>query len=105
MWKFRRELASPTSRHTLTAQRELTEETGYTAGTMEQIARFFPAPGILDEEMFVFVATELVAGEPKREPYEEIENLLVSMDEALAMIELGEIKTRRPSLLCCYSAA
>lgn len=75
-----------------TAYRELTEETGYEAGHMEPLAQMLMSPGILHERMHVFAATELTPGDPHREPGEEIDNLLVSLDEALAMIERGEIE-------------
>ena len=42
--------------------------------------------------MWVFVARDLTPGEPAREANEEIENLVVTWDEALAMIDRGEIQ-------------
>ena len=41
--------------------------------------------------MWIFVARDLTPGEPAREANEEIENFVVSWDEALAMIDRGEI--------------
>ncbi|PQO26887.1 NUDIX hydrolase [Blastopirellula marina] len=76
----------------VTAARELTEETGYTADSVELLTQFYPSPGIMDERMFVYVATGLVAGNPEREAGEEIENLVVSLAEAIAMIGDGRIK-------------
>jgi ADP-ribose pyrophosphatase len=75
-----------------TARRELAEETGYRAANLEELVSYYPSPGVLSERMWVFVASGLTAGEPAREPNEEIENLLVSWDEALAMIDRGEIR-------------
>ncbi|MCC7476300.1 MAG: NUDIX hydrolase [Pirellulales bacterium] len=74
-----------------TAYRELSEETGYRAARMEELAAYFPSPGILSEKMWIFVAQDLSAGEPAREANEEIENLVVEWHEALAMIDRGEI--------------
>lgn len=89
-----------------TAHRELIEETGYTAGKLTQLASFFPAPGLLDEEMFIFVAENLSAGDAQREPYEEIENLIVPMEEALQMINDGRIKDAKTIIsLLLYSAS
>ncbi|MCC9604316.1 NUDIX hydrolase [Blastopirellula sp. JC732] len=76
----------------ITAARELTEETGYTAESVELLVKFYPSPGIMDERMFVYVATGLTAGAPEREAGEEIENLVVSLDEAISMIGDGQIK-------------
>lgn len=75
-----------------TARRELTEETGYTAGRIEPVAEFFMSPGILSERMHVFAAYELIAGEARPETGEDIERLIVTWDEALAMIDRGEIE-------------
>jgi ADP-ribose pyrophosphatase len=74
------------------AARELEEETGYTAGRLEPLTGFYMSPGILNERMHVFTADELKPGPPRREANEEIENLVVSWDEALGMIARGEIE-------------
>jgi ADP-ribose pyrophosphatase len=74
-----------------TAGRELAEETGYGAGHLEELIAYYPSPGVLSERMWIFVARDLTAGEPAREPNEEIENFIVTWDEALAMIDRGEI--------------
>ena len=76
----------------LIARRELAEETGYRATSFEELAAYFPSPGVLSERMWIFVARELVPGEPAREANEEIENLIVPWDEAIAMIDRGEIR-------------
>lgn len=73
------------------AHRELIEETGFRAGKLQHLTSFFPAPGILDEEMHLFLATELTAGDPAREVGEEIENFIVTLDEAKSLIAKGEI--------------
>jgi ADP-ribose pyrophosphatase len=75
-----------------TAERELAEETGYLTGQLEPLCEFFMSPGILSERMHVFLATELAEGPPHREATEEIENLLLTLEEALAMIDAGEIR-------------
>lgn len=74
-----------------TAQRELTEETGYTATRWTQLPGLLMSPGILNERMHAYVAEGLTPGDPNREPGEEIENLIVPVDDALAMVERGEI--------------
>jgi ADP-ribose pyrophosphatase len=74
-----------------TARRELAEETGYHAAQFDELTTFYPSPGISNEQMWIFVASGLTAGTPAREANEEIENLVVSWDEALTMIDRGEI--------------
>jgi len=75
-----------------TARRELIEETGYTAGRMEPVTKFYLSPGIQNELMHCFVATELTLGDAHREAGEEIQNLVVAWDEAMAMLDRGEIE-------------
>jgi ADP-ribose pyrophosphatase len=76
----------------VTAERELIEETGYRAAKFELLHTFFLSPGILDEKMHLYLATGLTAGESAREEGEEIENLPVPWDEAIAMVFSGQIQ-------------
>ena len=73
------------------AHRELAEETGYQAQTMRPLCRFYPAPGISDELMHAFVATDLERHAPRLEPSERIETELVELPELEAMIADGRI--------------
>ena len=73
------------------AQRELQEETGYRAECWRELPAFWMSPGILRERMHPFVAEELSAGQHAREPGENIDNLIVSFDEALHMCDQGDI--------------
>jgi ADP-ribose pyrophosphatase len=75
-----------------TARRELAEETGYHAAQFEELATYYPSPGVLSERMWIFVARGLTAGDPAREENEEIENFVVSWDAAMAMVDRGEIE-------------
>ncbi|HEX4414924.1 MAG TPA: NUDIX hydrolase [Lacipirellulaceae bacterium] len=74
-----------------TAHRELAEETGYRARRMEEMVSYYPSPGISSERMHLYVARELTAGDTAREANEEIENYLVTWDDAMALVERGEI--------------
>jgi ADP-ribose pyrophosphatase len=74
-----------------TALRELAEETGFRAGRFDELISYYPSPGILSERMWVFVARDLTPGPPAREANEEIENFIVPWDDALAMIDRGDI--------------
>jgi len=73
------------------AARELAEETGYRAGRLEPLVAVHPSPGILSERLQVYLASDLAAGEPRREPGEEIQNVLAPVDRALAMVADGQI--------------
>lgn len=54
------------------AQRELQEEIGYRAGHLEQVGKFFMSPGYSDEEMVLFLATDLGASQLPQDAGEEI---------------------------------
>ena len=73
------------------ARRELTEETGYTAGRIEPLGPFYTGPGSTDENMYVFLATELQAGPQHLEAYEEIRVLIYPQAEVRRMILDGTI--------------
>ncbi len=75
-----------------TAHRELIEETGYEAGQMTPMRDFLLSPGILDERMHLFLATELREVGAAREEGELIENLVVPFATALEMVEKGQIQ-------------
>lgn len=76
----------------LAAARELQEETGYRAERIERLATFFMSPGILREEMWLYVATGLVPGAMNLDAGEQIQTLVVSWTEALAMAIDGRIR-------------
>ena len=75
-----------------TARRELIEETGYRAEKIALLSEFFMSPGILNERMRLYLATGLTAGDTAREPGENIQNLVVPWDEAMAMVTDGRIR-------------
>ncbi len=53
------------------AARELREETGLTAGSLTLLGRLDVAPGIMSQRGWVFLATDIVEGEPEREHEEQ----------------------------------
>lgn len=74
-----------------TAARELQEETGYRAGKLQLLTTYFPSPGVMDEKMYVYLASELELSEPAREEGEEIENHVVRLADSRQMIRDGRI--------------
>ncbi|MFT7639988.1 MAG: ADP-ribose pyrophosphatase [Pirellulaceae bacterium] len=74
------------------ARRELIEETGYAPGKLEKLGAFYPSPGIMDERMHLYLATDLVAGKSAREAGEWIENHVVSWSEAMQLIKDSQIE-------------
>ncbi|CAB4871689.1 unannotated protein [freshwater metagenome] len=78
----------------LTAYRELIEEVGLQAGRLEPLTQFFPSAGMTDSVLHLFLATELLAVEQQLHGPEEqhLEVVHLPFDEALAMVERGEIR-------------
>lgn len=60
---------------------ELKEETGYDAGRMDHVHTFNMSPGILDEKMHFYVASQLSLGDSAREVGEQMENRVVCWSE------------------------
>jgi ADP-ribose pyrophosphatase len=73
------------------SRRELREETGIEAQTMQQLARCFLSNSVSDEEAFVFVATDLIEGAAEPEGTEQLVVKRVPFTEAVAMVESGAI--------------
>lgn len=73
------------------AERELEEETGYTAESLEKIFSFYGAPGFCSERVDVFVAKGLSAGEMNLDEDEFLNVKRYSFDEAVALLDRGTI--------------
>ncbi len=74
------------------AQRELLEETGYTASQWRRILRFYASPGFVAETMSVYLARGLRAGEAQPEDDEVIYKRLVPLPSAVRMVLGGTIR-------------
>ena len=77
------------------ARRECEEETGYVPNQLERLRELYPAPGFCDESLIFFRASDLrppPADSPhKRDEDEDITTRTVTVTEARAMLERGEI--------------
>jgi len=73
------------------AHRELIEETGYRAATLRPLGWFYTTPGITDERMHAFVATDLTHVGASPEDDEALEAVTIPAREALSMLDRGEI--------------
>jgi len=73
------------------ARRELLEEVGCTAESTLPLGGFFTTPGFIDEYIHVFVATGLTRGDASPERDEFIHQESHTSQDALRMIERGEI--------------
>ncbi len=86
----------------VTAHRELIEETGFRAGSLRELHALYMSPGILDERMFLFLATDLTAGPAAPEPDEDIETVIVSWQEAMDKVDAGEIEDAKTLVALLY---
>jgi ADP-ribose pyrophosphatase len=78
--------------------RELIEEIGYRAQTIEPLGTIYSSVGFCNEQIHLFIASELIPAETALEPDEFIEPQVVSLDEALQMIESGQINDAKTQL-------
>jgi ADP-ribose pyrophosphatase len=74
------------------AKRELEEEIGVVAGSIEPLAAFYISPGFLSERMNLFLATELRKTGQNLEDDELLTIERVSLGEARQMIDDGTIE-------------
>lgn len=86
------------------ARRELQEETGCTAGTLEHMHTMFTTPGFTDEKIHLFLAFDLTRGEAQREADEFISVEVVPLTQALEMVKDGRIKDAKTALGVLYAA-
>ena len=75
----------------MTAQRELLEETGYTATDWVYLSQQHPCIGYSNEVIYTFLARGLSAGDHQRDEDESLQLFEASLDDCLAMIQHGEI--------------
>jgi ADP-ribose pyrophosphatase len=75
-----------------TALRELVEETGFYPHLLEKLLAFYPSPGFSDENMHLFLATELEKRTACPDEDETIELGLFTSDEIMRMFSQGEIR-------------
>jgi len=81
----------PGEPHLDTAQRELLEETGYTAAEWKRLCVIHTAIGYTDEGIDLFLAKKLQKQERKLDHGEFLEVLEVDFGEALEMVRDGRI--------------
>ncbi len=74
-----------------TAIRELREETGYRAGDMQELIRFFVSPGWADEELIIYLATSITPGRDQPEQDEDLLVVTVHPGEVTTRIAAGDI--------------
>lgn len=74
------------------AARELTEEAGVVAGTLEKIGAIVTTPGFSDEVIHLYLAGDLRTAQQQLEPDEVLTVERVPFEAALRMCARGEIR-------------
>jgi ADP-ribose pyrophosphatase len=77
---------------TVCAARELQEEIGYRADSLELLSSIFTAPGFTDEVIYIYKATGLTTGRQQLDRDEVLEVIELPLLEAIKMIEIGTIR-------------
>ena len=75
----------------LTGQRELLEETGYSAEEWIYLAAQHPCIGYSNEIIHIYLARGLTAGKHQRDSDENLQLFDASLQDCLAMVQRGEI--------------
>ena len=74
------------------AVRELSEETGYSAGKMISLGEMYPSPGYCKEVLYAYLATELTPGASHPDDDEFLSVEMVPFDKAVSMALSGELR-------------
>lgn len=86
------------------ARRELQEEVGVTAGTLQPLTAVWTTPGFTDERIHLFVASDLTPGTAAREADEFIDVVPRALSEVLEMIRTGEVCDAKTVVSILYMA-
>jgi 8-oxo-dGTP pyrophosphatase MutT (NUDIX family) len=74
------------------AKRELTEETGFAAGSWRKLGEVTPVPGYSDERIHIFLAKDLTRAEQKLDSDEILHVQKIKFADAVNMIHQGTIR-------------
>jgi ADP-ribose pyrophosphatase len=74
------------------AQRELIEETGYSASQWQEIGQITPVPGYSSERIHIFLASDLRPAEQNLDKDEMLNVHKIKFDKAINMIRRGDIQ-------------
>ena len=72
-------------------ERELAEEVGYHPEHLEALGYVYSSVGFCNEQIYLFIATDLQQTQTAHEVDEFIEPVVVTLDEAMEMISAGTI--------------
>lgn len=85
------------------ALRELKEETGYKAGSIEHLMTYYPTCGYSTEILYIYVCRELEKGETDLDPGESVDVIEFSAEELVDMVMKNEIKDSKAIIGVLYA--
>lgn len=85
-----------------TAARELEEETGYRAKTMEPITSFYTSPGFADELVHLYIARGLQKGAQQVDEDEFVDCIAYTLEEAKRLEQSGDICDAKTAYALLY---
>ena len=74
------------------ARRELLEEVGYVANTLELISEYYTAVGYSTEKMYIYMATDPEVSQAKPEAGEDLEIIRLSLADIKRILDQGEFE-------------
>ncbi|MBH7461849.1 NUDIX hydrolase [Clostridioides difficile] len=80
------------------AEKELKEETGYSAKNIKLIHKFFTSAGFSNEIMFVYLATGLTPGENNLDADEFLDVYEIELEEAYNMVLKNDVEDAKTSI-------
>ncbi len=81
------------------ALRELSEETGITAKKIVSLGALYTTPALIDEIIYMYIATDLVEGEQHLDDDEFVNAIRIPLKKAVDMVMNGEIKDSKTQLM------
>ena len=86
------------------ARRELEEETGMVAGTMQYLTCIYTTPGFTDEKIHLYLATDLTTGSTNLDDDEFLEPVILTISDALERVRSGEITDGKTIVTLLFAA-
>lgn len=85
-------------------QRELSEETGLTAGKYIPLGGFYTSPGFSTEKLYLYIATELTKGESHPDEGEFLDLQVLPLKELTEKVLAGEIPDGKTAIVTLAAA-